>query len=701
MNNFENSVQFGDKLEKETANLSLLKERVKKYNELTASMSTILTTFEQRLGKLEQTVLPVYNTTEHLQKRQQNLDATLQCLDIVLSHYEVSQLVCNLIHQGPTEGSIGVFLEALNKLRDAIDYFKNHNSQSVELENVSSLFNTGCESLCNHYRMLLKKHSYVLKPVDLLDLIYIEDDSSNEDYISLKQLSQSTRDELTTISLWLDQNLRREFTVIYASERSEIIYRSLQNLKDHQKSGSWGNEPLRTRHSSRVEPKKTTSARLQQIFEKKANKLYLRATQTIEQSTGFSIKKTVSHSDHLSSEDYLDGDQELDKYIVLLLGLQRLLVWERNLMNDIIPSSKHTEVFSRLAQNSIELVVKDAEAITGRILRCISRKEWTSALGIFSALKRVILLQPDIERTCDPHQKDQLTKVLNRLQQTGSKALEHFLEVVKGESGTNLVGMSSSTLGYSTVPKDATVHELTSNTIWFVEHLFEHYDVIGEILQHDVLYSTQLDTILMKKSLMPEDKNKALLAIYIKKALAELNLTIMSKCEQYSDQATKHLFRLNNIHYILKSLQRSNLIDLVTLAEQECERSYNDMIRELKYSYQKTWSRMLGGISSMDELPKPVHGKIKDKDRAILKERFSTFNKDFEEACKIQRGISIPDVILREGIKRDNAEHILPKYNKFYEMYVSVQFSKNPEKYIKYRPHEVNAMLSKLFDDSA
>lgn len=107
------------------------------------------------------------------------------------------------------------------------------------------------------------------------------------------------------------------------------------------------------------------------------------------------------------------------------------------------------------------------------------------------------------------------------------------------------------------------------------------------------------------------------------KALAELNLTIMSKCEQYSDQATKHLFRLNNIHYILKSLQRSNLIDLVTLAEQECERSYNDMIRELKYSYQKTWSRMLGGISSMDELPKPVHGKIKDKDRAILKERFS------------------------------------------------------------------------------
>lgn len=97
----------------------------------------------------------------------------------------------------------------------------------------------------------------------------------------------------------------------------------------------------------------------------------------------------------------------------------------------------------------------------------------------------------------------------------------------------------------------------------------------------------------------------------------------MNKCEQYNDQATKHLFRLNNIHYILKSLQQTNVIDLVTLAEPECERSYLDMIRELKFSYQKTWSKVLGNISSMDELPKPMQGRIKDKDRAILKERFS------------------------------------------------------------------------------
>lgn len=93
--------------------------------------------------------------------------------------------------------------------------------------------------------------------------------------------------------------------------------------------------------------------------------------------------------------------------------------------------------------------------------------------------------------------------------------MEHFLEVVRGDSTTNIVGMSSSTLGYVNVPKDATVHELTSNTIWFIENLLNHYDVIGVILKPDVLYSTQLDTILMKKQLPEEERNKALLAIYI------------------------------------------------------------------------------------------------------------------------------------------------------------------------------------------
>lgn len=118
--------------------MAILKDHVDKYNDLTKQMSTILTTFENRLGKLEQTILPVYNVTKSLQRQQQNLDLTLGSLEKVLSHYSISQEVCNIIHQGPNSENIAEFLEALDKLQNAKEYFLN-NTTSVELENVVSI----------------------------------------------------------------------------------------------------------------------------------------------------------------------------------------------------------------------------------------------------------------------------------------------------------------------------------------------------------------------------------------------------------------------------------------------------------------------------------------------------------------------------------------------------------------------------------
>lgn len=428
MVNLENSTQIESKLEQESGKLSQLKDHVDKFHDLSSSMSSILTKFEQRLGKLEQTILPVYNQTESLQKRQKNLQSALQSLDSVLSHYEASQEQCNLIHLGPSEGDVSDFLAGLDKLKRAKDYFLNNNAQSVELENVTSLFNTGCTTLENHYKSLLRKYSAPLKPVDLLDLIYIEEDSSNEDCTSIKHLTPNTREELNTISNWLEYNLRRDYMEIYSTERSQVVFRSLQLLKDHQRSGSWGEHESARNRSYGPGPvklestKKTTSTRIQHLLERKANKMFLKASQTLEQSTGISLKKSTNTNDSSYADSSLaDRDQEMDKYLVLLLGLQRLLIWERQLMNDVVPRSRHNEVFSQLAQSSIEMVVKDAEGITGKALRNISRKRWASSLEIFTALRHFQLLQPELLLACDANQRQQINLILQKLQQTGMR----------------------------------------------------------------------------------------------------------------------------------------------------------------------------------------------------------------------------------------------------------------------------------------
>lgn len=284
-------------------------------------------------------------------------------------------------------------------------------------------------------------------------------------------------------------------------------------------------------------------------FEKKTNKML----QRVENTTGISIKKGSGGSsgssssggvafggsggggsaDGLAADDHHfghdGGDQELDKYLMLLIGLQRLLLRERQLLVDVVPKPRHPDIFTRLSQPSIEMVVRDAESITARVLKNIARKEWSAALGVFSALKHVIMLQPDIDQAIggDRAQKAQLAHVQQTFVQTGMKTLDHFLGLVKYDSGSgSLVGMASGSLGggggsggsggSNSVPSDGTVHELTSNTIWFMEHLYEHSDVIGVVLQENALYTSQL-VDGAQGAMSTDDRNRALLGLYISK----------------------------------------------------------------------------------------------------------------------------------------------------------------------------------------
>jgi exocyst complex protein 7 len=387
---------------------------------------------------------------------------------------------------------------------------------------------------------------------------------------------------------------------------------------------------------------------------------------------------------------------ELEKYLVLLLGLQKLLVVERQVLNEIIPSSRQNEVFSRVGMSSIDMIVKDAENITNRVMKSISKKEWSAALAVFSAMKHVSLLQPDIEKICNAEQKNQLGGVMNKFHLTGKSALDQFIESIKNESASQVQLTSS-----SNYPKDATVHQLTSETIWFLEHLFPYYEIIGPILAQDQIYSQPLQQISTMKSLNQEDqRNRALVGIYFRKVLTELNFTIITKADQYyNNDATRQLFKLNNIYYILKSLQRNNLLDVVKFTEVDCEKRYLKMIDDLKHAYQQTWQKLLIHITPIEECPRPSNGKLKDKDRAIVKEKFFNFNKEFDESVKNQRQISIPDLLLREGLKRDNSEAIIPHYNAFYELYADCEFAKNREKYVRYTTHHLSTLLNNLFDD--
>lgn len=85
-----------------------------------------------------------------------DIDHTLHLLDNVISFYEVSSGVEDIIEKGPntlTETGVELdeYLRSLNRLAKAQKYFEKHIPQSVELENVV------CK-LCIFYTLILREN---------------------------------------------------------------------------------------------------------------------------------------------------------------------------------------------------------------------------------------------------------------------------------------------------------------------------------------------------------------------------------------------------------------------------------------------------------------------------------------------------------------------------------------------------------------
>ena len=149
-----------NKLREEEARLESLLSDSSSSADLAAGMANILVSFERRLEKLEETILPVYQETENLQRRQENIDLTLSALDGVIAYYNVSKEVEETVRAGPegARGGMDGFLSDMSRLKGALDYFERNNPQSIELENVRTLYELGGDALSREFAETVKKY---------------------------------------------------------------------------------------------------------------------------------------------------------------------------------------------------------------------------------------------------------------------------------------------------------------------------------------------------------------------------------------------------------------------------------------------------------------------------------------------------------------------------------------------------------------
>ncbi|KAG0433300.1 hypothetical protein HPB47_020075 [Ixodes persulcatus] len=133
------------KVATQVENIKRFQEAIAKSGQLSRGMCGILSSFDDRLMKLERTILPVYHETGNLQRRQENIDKTLTLLEEVVSLYTVSQQAEPKIAKGP--GDLKPFIEALEQIETALEYFERHSPHNPE-RLCSSLFSQLAPPAC-------------------------------------------------------------------------------------------------------------------------------------------------------------------------------------------------------------------------------------------------------------------------------------------------------------------------------------------------------------------------------------------------------------------------------------------------------------------------------------------------------------------------------------------------------------------------
>ncbi|KAF7203719.1 exocyst complex component 7 isoform X15 [Nothobranchius furzeri] len=640
--------EIEEKLKQEQETLSFIRENLEKSDQLTKGMVSILSSFESRLMQLENSIIPVHKQTENLQRLQDNVDKTLSCMDHVISYYHVAKDTDRIIREGPA-GRLDEYLACIAKIQKAVEYFQDNHPDSPELNTVKARFEKGKELLEAEFRSLLNRYSKPVPPILILDVISVDEDMELQEEVLLEHLPEAVLQDIICIASWLvEYGRNQDFMNVYYQIRSSQLDRSIKGLKDHFRKNS---------ASSGI--------------------LYSPAVQTKRKDTP--TKKIPKRP---GKDDVLDI--EIDSYIHCISAFVKLAQSEYALLTEIIPEHHQKKTFDSLIQEALNNLMLEGDNIVLAARRAIERRDYFAILTIFPVLRHLKMNKSEFDSTLQgtaASTKNKLPTLITSMETIGAKALEEFADSIKNDPDKEY-----------NMPKDGTVHELTSNTILFLQQLLDFHETAGAMLASQETSSASSYT---------SDFNKRLLSSYICKVLGNLQLNLLSKSKVYEDSALSAIFLHNNYNYILKSLEKSELIQLVTVTQKRAENSYRELIEQQIDMYQRSWLKVTENLTDRNMPVLQPGAKLKDKERQVIKDKFKGFNDGLEELCKTQKGWAIPDKDQRHFIRQAQKKVVSDSYRAFLQRCTNISFTKNPEKYHKYRPEEVEEMIEKLFDTSA
>lgn len=587
---------------------------------------------------------PTQVRTHAIRRAHENIDKTLKSAEVILGQFDLTRQAEAKILKGPHE-DLESYLEAIEQLRNIVQFFslnKSFKSSDAVVNHANNCLAKAIQKLEEEFKQLLSSHSKPVEPDHLFDCL------PN----SLRPVGESEGGKNPSATSHLDNQTKNLETAVYKPP-TLIPPRILPLLHDlAQQMVQAGNQ--------------------QQCI-----KIYRETRASALETSLRKLGVEKLSKDDVQKMQWEVLEAKIGNWIHFMrIAVKLLFAAERKICDQIFEGINNVlknQCFADVTTNSVLMLLSFGDAIAK------SKRSPEKLFVLLDMYEIMRELRQEIEaifegRACAEMRETSLS-LTRRLAQTAQETFGDFEEAVEKDATKTSV-------------QDGTVHPLTSYVINYVKFLFDYQSTLKQLFQE---FESQGDS-------------NAQLATVTMRIMQALQINLDGKSKQYRDPALTHLFLMNNIHYMVRSVRRSEAKDL--LGDDWVQR-HRRIVQQNANQYKRVaWAKILQCLSAQG-LTSSGGGNAMGSDgsnssgvsRAAVKERFKSFNAQFEELHQRQSQWTVPDPELRESLRLAVAEVLLPAYRSFVKRFGPlVENGKNPQKYIRYTAEDLERMLGDLFE---
>ncbi|KAM3199005.1 exocyst complex component EXO70A1 [Capsicum annuum] len=612
-----------------------MNESMQKSQTITDNMISILGSFDHRLSALETAMRPTQIRTHSIRKAHENIDKTLKVAEVILGQFDLARQTEAKILRGPHE-DLESYLEAINQLRDIVKFFSSTKGLKSSI------------GMINHVSNLLAK--------------------------SILKLEEEFRQLLTSYSKPIEPD--RLFDCLPQSLRPSTGSPSKGDVtgsKEHQRS-------LET---VVYHPPALIPPRILPLLHELATQMVQAGHQQQLYTIYNEIRSVVVEQslrklgvERLGKEDVQKMQWEVLEAKIgnwihfMRISVKLLFAAERRVADQIFEGqdSLRDQCFAEVTGNSVSVLLSFGEAIAK------SKRSPEKLFVLLDMYEIMRELQSEMDsifgsKYC-AEMRESATLLTDRLAETAQETFVDFEEAVEKDATKTSV-------------LDGTVHPLTSYVINYVKFLFDYQSTLKQLFGD------------------ADEGHKDQLGVITTRILQALQSNLDGKSKQYKDPALTQLFLMNNIHYIVRSVRRSEAKDVLG---DDWVQIHRRVVQQHANQYKRiSWSKILQTLSVQGGSGNASFtGEVSSSasiSRSGVKDRFKTFNMLFEEIHQRQSQWTVPDSELRESLRLAVAEVLLPAYRSFAKRFgPMIESGKNPQKYIRYSPEDLERMLAEFFE---